>query len=288
MLALLLPVVLAADVDWNDHIAALGTDPEPCTWSWEPEELPPLCPAADAAFQEVFVDGALGPPGSWESYVAMGRALQAGERRLRVADDRAAVDGEFAGLLRSLDRLTLRGGDVNALYVVLHWAPRLLDAYAALPGPTGPAVVAALSRAPLTDAVLATPLVLGCEQVVARPTAELFSWFMEPVRGAWQVSTVGQVDLLPWFVNTDDLKRRTRRHCVRTVGAALAGHPPPVEPRAPWKHRGSTYVIDSLLGEWEAEGGPGHLVRGIRAYEARRLALVGTADAPGPGGVDPR
>jgi hypothetical protein len=274
MLAALLSVALAGGLDWNDSLEHLRADPEPCGLAWEPDELRPFCPGADAAFQEIFVEGRLGPVGSLGSWLGLIRALSAGERRVRVAPDRGAVDADAAGALATLDRLVARGSDFAVLSIAVQGTNRLLDSYAALPGPTGPEMAAALVRPPPADVDLAHSLLQTCEGHVTRAVAASFPDLMTPLWGAWQLSTVGQVLHLPWFVHTEDLTRRTRRHCVASVGAALAGRPVAREPAAPWRHRGSEHVLDSLLGGLEENAVLPHLRAELRAHEDRRVSLA--------------
>jgi hypothetical protein len=276
-LALLVPAALAASPDplppWREIISEAHEDAiAGCAVAMDGRELPLPCAPADATFEAVFVEGRVGR--GWVTPTrGLLAALTAGERRVRLAPDRAAADAEVAATLRSIDRLTAPGATFTQVLVVLAGVEPLLDAYAALPGPTGADVASALARpAPSAEAVRRTTLGT-CTGPVGDVVEDGFPGIYAPALGGWAVRREGALWDLPLLLDLEGFGGRGVARCEAwaAVGFEGAAPPPPLHfARIPFSEDALMHLmVDATFDD----GGLMLIPEGIAAHAAHRAAL---------------
>lgn len=243
LLPLLLSTALAAPVSLLDVMPASEVDAiAACPNRRLVEDPLPPCPAAEAVFDRVFVEGEIIDHALLVS-VPLHRAFQQGLDRVASAADRPSVDADVAGVLRTLDRLAAADRGYLDQEMALGFSPALLDAYAALPGEVGPGVAAALDRPARTEADALAALEGGCRAEVAEYVETAGFGMLRPVVGAWHLDTRG---ILPMLVDFDHLTRRGELRCAAVPARARGEAPTPPA----WGlvervvHHGSFVVLD--------------------------------------------
>lgn len=237
------------------------------------------CPPAKAMFDRVFLEGGAFPPAPL-SLVAIDRAQAAGLARVEGAADRAAVDDLVAAALARVDRGVGPDAEQVEQLVFGYFGQELVDTYAELPGPSGPAVDEALARPPRSRGAVLTALDGRCRRdfesfhleeygaPLARPVGGV-SWILAGWRSGELAS---RLDAAMYWGFIDSWCSAPTR--------ALGGAPDLPGPRTPFErallvgHDAHGFVV--LGGEWPSESAV--QVRLDRAdvlftYEEKRAAL---------------
>lgn len=258
-----------------------------CPESFEDDAPQPFCAASDVAYQRVFLEGRVGA-GAEVTVSGLLGALEAGERRVWLAPDRAAVDAELAATLRTVDALTAPGASFVQILVVAAGVEPLLDAYAALPGAAGPGVASALRPPPRTPAVLRETALGTCTVGVHSFVGEGPTGAFVPVWGEWSLLGGGRDGLGPPLVHRADFKARALDRCAAWNAVHFDGTSPPPTLHFAWFPHGEDALLHLLVDSIAADG----MLLGVRdvlgSLDSQRVALLaeGRGEGASPSGLE--